>query len=57
MGSVATSHSAPVSHPEELPERSAHFYRARVPEHFRQLVNDSIHEGTKKGLGTTRSVA
>lgn len=54
---MATSHSAPVSHPEELPERSAHFYRARVPEHFRQLVNDSIHEGTKKGLGTTRSVA
>ena len=53
VASLTTSRSAP----QELPERSAHFYRARVPEHFRQLVNESIHENKKNKLGSSRTAS
>lgn len=39
-------HSVPVEE-SQLPERSSHFYGARVPDHFRQMVNDSLRSPVK----------
>ncbi|CAK9117404.1 unnamed protein product [Durusdinium trenchii] len=34
-----------------MPGRSSHFYRARVPDHFRQLVSDSLRSPQRAGRG------